>query len=53
MKVKFKKDKETKSTIKYEEVPGDGKPPCIGTLYVQKWFAAGRDEITIEVPEAM
>jgi hypothetical protein len=52
MKVRFKKTKETEGTIRYKEIAEQGKAPCIGTLYVQKWFAAGREEITIEVPEA-
>ena len=43
MKVAFKKEKETKNTVKYEEVPEQGKPPVIGTMYLQKWFAADRD----------
>ena len=37
--VKFKVEKETKNTVKYNEVPAEGQPPVIGTLYVQKWFA--------------
>ena len=51
MKVTFKKEKVTKNTVKYAEVPEPGKPPVIGTLYVQQWFAGDRNEITIDVPE--
>jgi hypothetical protein len=30
-------ERETKNTIRYAE-DADGKPPAIGTLYVQKWL---------------
>jgi hypothetical protein len=33
----FTLERETKNTIRYAE-DADGKPPAIGTLYVQKWL---------------
>ena len=51
MKVTFKKEKVTKNTVKYVEVPELGKLFVIGTLYVQQWFAGDRNEITIDVPK--
>lgn len=45
----FKKEKDTKNTIKYAEVPAPGQPPIMGTAYVQKWLAGDADEITITV----
>ena len=30
--VKFKIAKETKNTVRYDEVPEEGQPPIIGTL---------------------
>lgn len=33
----FALERETKNTIRYSEV-ANGKPPAIGTLYVQKWL---------------
>jgi len=36
IRVKLKRAKETKNTIRYEE-PESGEPPVIGTLYLQKW----------------
>jgi hypothetical protein len=33
----FTLERETKNTIRYQE-DTDGKPPAIGTLYVQKWL---------------
>jgi hypothetical protein len=34
----FTLERETKNTYRYqEELSGSGKPPVIGTLYIQKW----------------
>jgi hypothetical protein len=33
----FTVERETKNTVRYQEET-DGKPPAIGTLYVQKWL---------------
>jgi hypothetical protein len=32
----FSLERETKNTIRYAEQT-DGKPPAVGTIYVQKW----------------
>jgi len=45
--VKFTLDKETKNSVRYKEVPEEGKAPIIGTIYVQKWFAG--DTKTLEI----
>jgi hypothetical protein len=47
--VKFAVEKETKNTVKYNEVPAEGQPPIIGTLYVQKWFAGSATELEVTV----
>lgn len=47
--VKFVIEKETKNTVKYNEVPAEGQPPIIGTLYVQKWFAGKLTELEVTV----
>ena len=47
MKVKFAREKETRNTIKYHEVAEQGKPPIIGTLYLQKWYAGDCKELTL------
>lgn len=52
MKIHFVKDKDTKNTVRYQEQPEPGKPPVIGSLYVAKWFAAGRESLDIEIAEA-
>jgi len=48
--VTFEYEKETKNSVRYQEVPESGQAPIMGTVYVQKWFAgdAKRFEVTIE-----
>jgi len=48
--VQFEYEKETKNSVRYKEVPEDGKAPIVGSLYVQKWFAGSTKtlEITID-----
>ncbi|WP_293266461.1 hypothetical protein [Neptunomonas sp.] len=48
--VTFEYEKETKNSVRYQEVPEEGKAPIMGTLYVQKWYAGSTKslEITIE-----
>lgn len=47
--VKFQKEKDTKNTIRFKEIPEEGQPPRIGTLYVQKWFANSKNELTVTI----
>jgi hypothetical protein len=48
----FTLERETKNTIRYSE-EADGKPPAIGTLYVQKWLLGKEPprKLTITVGE--
>jgi hypothetical protein len=48
--VKFEYEKETKNSVRYQEVPDEGTAPIMGSLYVQKWFAGSSKtlEVTIE-----
>jgi len=50
--VKFKLEKETKNTVRFNEIPEEGQPPIIGTLYVQKWFAGNATELEVTVKKA-
>jgi hypothetical protein len=45
------KDRDTKNTVKFTEVPTEGQAPVIGTLYVQRWFAGNANNVrlTLEV----
>jgi hypothetical protein len=38
--VSFFFEKETKNTVKFEEVPERGQPAIMGSLYLQKWVVA-------------
>lgn len=51
MKLKFKLEKETRSTYRYQEQPEDGQAPVVNTLYVQKWFLGNPapKEITVTI----
>jgi hypothetical protein len=48
--VKFAYEKETKNSVRFQEVPEPGQAPIVGTLYVQKWFSGATKtlEVTIE-----
>jgi len=38
IRLRFKRERETKNTVRFEEEVSDsGEPPVIGTLYLQKW----------------
>jgi len=47
--VNFEIEKETKNSVRYKEVPEDGQPPIIGSLYVQKWFAGNSENIQVSL----
>lgn len=50
----LKKDKETKNTIRYQEVKGDDGKVKIGPIYFQKDGFNGKtppDEFQIEIPK--
>jgi hypothetical protein len=47
--VKFTYEKETKNSVRYQEVPEEGKAPIMGTLYVQKWYAGTSKNIEVTI----
>ena len=47
--IQFRKLRDTKNTVRFEEETPAGKPPIIGTIYVQKWFAGDSDKLTITI----
>ena len=49
MKVRFEREKETKHTVRFKEIPDEGKAPVIGTIYFQKWFAGETEEIFVTI----
>ncbi|MBL4765088.1 MAG: hypothetical protein JKX67_07405 [Colwellia sp.] len=48
--ITFELEKQNKNSVRYKEVPKDGMPPILGSIYVQKWFAGNSKtiEVTIE-----
>ena len=50
--ITFTLERETKNTIRYQE-DSNGKPPAIGTLYLQKWLVGDRPprKLTVTVAE--
>jgi hypothetical protein len=44
----FTVERETKNTVRYQEQTA-GKPPAIGTLYVQKWLLGQKPPATLTV----
>lgn len=46
-KIIFELEKQNKNSIRYKEVPENGMPPVLGSIYVQKWFAG--DSKTLEI----
>ena len=44
----FTVERDTKNTIRYQEET-NGKPPAIGTIYVQKWLLGTNPPKTITV----
>ncbi len=47
--VKFEIEKETKNSVRYKEVPEEGQPPIIGSLYLQKWFAGSTKQLEVTI----
>ncbi len=47
--IQFEIEKETKNSVRYKELPEEGKAPVLGSLYVQKWFAGNSKKLEITV----
>jgi hypothetical protein len=47
--VKFELEKENKNSVRYKEVPEDGMPSIVGSIYVQKWFAGNSKNIEVTI----
>jgi hypothetical protein len=43
----FTREKETKNTVKFTEVPVQGQAPVVGTLYIQKWVAGAFQNVKL------
>lgn len=48
-KLNFEFEKHNKNSVRYKEIPEDGMPPLIGSIYVQKWFAGESQKIELVI----
>ena len=48
-KVKFEFEKQNKNSVRYKELPEEGMPPVIGSIYLQKWFVGTSKNIEITI----
>jgi hypothetical protein len=48
-KIKFELEKQNKNSVRYKEIPKDGMPPILGSLYVQKWYAGNSKFIEVTI----
>ncbi|WP_170252799.1 hypothetical protein [Colwellia echini] len=48
-KIKFELEKENKNSVRYKEIPKEGMPPIVGSIYVQKWFAGNSKTIEVSI----
>ncbi len=46
--ITFSLERETKNTIRYSE-QANGKPPAVGTIYIQKWAVGEKPPKTLNV----
>ena len=49
MKLTFEQEKETKNTVRFQEVVADGSQPVIGPLYIQKHALGANPPETISL----
>ncbi|MFT7288117.1 MAG: hypothetical protein ACI87W_002232 [Halieaceae bacterium] len=47
--IKFEIEKETKNSVRYQEIPAEGQAPIVGSLYVQKWFAGSTRTLEVSI----
>ena len=47
--IKFEFEKQNKNSIRYKEVPENGMPPVLGSIYVQTWFAGASKNIEVTI----
>jgi hypothetical protein len=48
-RITFELEKQNKNSVRYKELPEEGMPPIIGSIYVQKWFAGNSKKIEITI----
>lgn len=47
--ITFEFEKQNKNSVRYKEVPKEGTPPILGSIYLQKWFASNSKNIEVTI----
>jgi hypothetical protein len=47
--LKFELEKQNKNSVRFKEVPEDGMPAILGSIYIQKWFAGDTKSIEVTI----
>ncbi len=47
--IKFEFEKQNKNSVRYKEVPENGMPAVLGSIYVQTWFAGDSKNIEVTI----
>ncbi|MBU2924140.1 hypothetical protein Q4506_03700 [Colwellia sp. 4_MG-2023] len=47
--IQFELEKHNKNSVRYKEVPENGMPPVLGSIYVQKWFVGDSKKIEVTI----
>jgi hypothetical protein len=47
--VHFEFEKKTKNSLRFKEVPEEGKAPVLGSLYVQNWYAGDSKSLQVTI----
>ncbi len=47
--IKFEFEKNNKNSVRYKEIPENGMPPVLGSIYVQKWYAGNSKNIEVTI----
>lgn len=52
VQLRFERENENKHTVRFKEVPEDDAPTVLGTIYVQRWFVGGAEELLLTIEKA-
>ncbi len=49
IELRFEREDEKKNSVRYREVPEEGRAPVLGTIYVQKWVAGDAAALVVTI----
>jgi len=50
--IRFELEKKNKNSVRYKEIPEEGKPPVLGSIYVQSWYAGNSKNIEVTIKKS-